>query len=267
MATLDHYHDTAGFACLILSLSTTLISAFLLRPAKTPMPIQQASAAGLRVPFKLSSALLVWFLVAEVSVEAWYRFHEPKWQGWGWDVQWPRQNNDFQFIEIPKRSLRLLMCDEALAATWKEPEGHKWALYHLRWNPGNVQAEAAKVHRPDVCLNAEGAIMEKDLGTHLSSVGGMQIPFHRYTFRMGELTLYVFFCLYEEKPGAPAMAALPQFEGVDMVQRALKGWRRIGQQSLEFALTGYGSEQTAQEAFEAHLGQLVQIRPGTDRGQ
>ena len=102
--------------------------------------------------------------------------------------------------------------------------------------------------------------MDKDLGLHLNSIGGMQIPFHSYTFRVGEKTLYVFFCLYEERPGDAAIIPDPQFEQVDMYQRALQGRRHIGQQSLEFALSGYESEERAQKAFKAQLGEVLQAK-------
>jgi hypothetical protein len=265
MSAVDRYHDAAGLAVLIFSLSTTLLMAFLCRPARHPAPIPAPSSTGLVLPLKLSTALLIWFLAEEIAVEAWYRWREPKWDGWSWAIQWPEKSEGFHLIEIPKRSLRLLLCDEVRAATWKEPDGSDWSLYWIRWNPGNPQAEAAKVHRPDVCLNAEGAIMEQDLGTHLSSVGGMRIPFHSYTFRLGEQTLYVFFCLHEEIPGETPLSAHPQFEGTEMIQRALRGQRRIGQQSMEIAVSGYPSERSAQAAFKARLGQLLQIRPGAMR--
>ncbi|MGB8353011.1 MAG: exosortase/archaeosortase family protein [Chthoniobacteraceae bacterium] len=260
MSAVDHYHDTAGLAVLLLSLSITLITAYLLRPAKSPASIPVTSRDGLQLPLKLSLALLVWLSAVEISVEAWYRLHEPKWQGWSWDVQWPEHSEGFHFTEIPKSSLRLLMCDESDAATWKEPDGSDWSLYWIRWNPGNEAAEAAKVHRPDVCLNAEGAIMERDLGAHFCTVGGMQIPFHSYIFRLGEKTLHVFFCLYEEGAGPRSLALDPQFEAVDMVQRALKGQRHTGQQSLEIAVSGNRTELNAEEAFNARLGQLMRTR-------
>jgi hypothetical protein len=215
---------------------------------------------GLTIPLKLSLALVVWFALVEMAVEGWYRFHEPKWQGWNWTVEWPQQSAAFRVIEIPKRSLHLLMCDESHAATWKEPGGKKWAGYWLRWNPGNAAAEIAKVHRPDVCLNAEGAIMERDLGMQNISVSGVQIPFHCYTFRMNENILYVFFCLDEQTSDHSATASTPQFEGVDMIQRALKGRRRIGLQSLELALSGYQSDASAQQAFQSRLTELLHIR-------
>jgi exosortase/archaeosortase family protein len=262
MSAVDHYHDTAGLVVLIFSLSSTLLAAFLLRPPKTAEPVEAALGIGPVLPLKLGAALLVWFLFVEIAVESWYRVREPKWQGWSWSVQWPEHSEGFRAIPIHQRSLRILMCDEARAAAWKEPDGGNWSLYWIRWNPGNPSAEVAKVHRPDVCLNAEGAVMEKDTGMHVNSVGGMQLPFHSYTFAMGGKTLYVFFCLYEEIPGEPAVASTPQFEGVDMLQRALKGRRHIGQQSLEFALSGYSSERGAQEAFKARLEQLVRIRQG-----
>jgi len=247
-----------------LSLSTTLLAAFRLRPAKTASPVAKTSGIGLALPLKLSFALLIWFFVSEISVETWYRLREPKWQGWSWAVQWPQDGKAFHFIEIPASSLRLLMCDESHAAAWKEPGGNDWTLYWIRWNPGNPAAEQAKVHRPDVCLNAEGAIMENDMGVQLSSVGGRQIPFHGYTFRLDEKTLYVFFCLCEES--GPAVVSNPKFEGTDMIQRALQGRRHIGLQSLELALSGYPSEADAREAFESRLGQLMQIRQGAVPG-
>jgi exosortase len=258
MSAVDRYHDAAGLIVLTLSLSSTLLAAFLLRPQKTAEPMAAAFGIGMTLPLKLSAALLIWFLVEEISVETWYRLREPKWQGWSWSVQWPEHSEGFHFIPIPERSLRLLLCDESHAAAWKEPDGSDWSLYWIRWNPGNPAAEVAKVHRPDVCLNAEGAVMEKDTGMHVNSVGRTQLPFHSYTFRMGEKTLYVFFCLYEEIPGEPAVTSTPQFEAVDMLQRALKGRRRIGQQSLEFAISGYRSERSAQEAFKARLEKLMQ---------
>jgi hypothetical protein len=44
-----------------------------------------------------------------------------------------------------------------------------------------------------------------------------------------------------------------------MVQRALEGRRHTAEQSLELALSGYGSEAGAQEAFEARLGELIRV--------
>ena len=98
--------------------------------------------------------------------------------------------------------------------------------------------------------------MEKDLGTRLLSVDGTQVPFHSYTFGLNDQTLYVYFCLYEEIPGRTKIAANPKFEGVDMFTRALEGRRHVGLQSLEIALAGYASEQSAREAFTARLGEL-----------
>jgi exosortase/archaeosortase family protein len=257
MSAIDRYHDAAGLSVLLLSLGGALWTASLLRTAGGETGRAPASA-GVRLPAGLCVALLAWFLLEEIAVEAWYRVREPHWQGWSWTVQWPRQAADFHAIEIPPRSLRLLMCDDAHAAAWEAPGGGGWALYWLRWNPGNLSAEVAKVHRPDVCLNAEGAIMQDDMGEHVVSIGGLRIPFHSYTFRLGEQTLYVFFALYEE--GGDDATAIPSFEGVDMWQRALAGRRQIGLQSLEAALSGYGSGAEAQAAFEGRIGEVVESR-------
>ena len=260
IGAVDRYHDAAGVGVLAFSLLGALVAAFLFRPKTHPGHPSDASGTGVPLPLNLSIALLIWFMAAEISVEAWYRFHEMKWQGWTWTVRWPRNSREFRFIEIPKRSRRILMCDESRAAYWREAGAGEWLLYWIRWNPGNTAAEAAKVHRPDVCLTAEGAIMEKDLGVNLTSVGEMRIPFHSYIFRMAEKTFYVFFCVYEQRSGDDVETWNPRFEGVDVLDRAIKGRRHMGLQSLEFAVFGYPSEQSAQQAFSAGVGALVQCR-------
>lgn len=261
MGAVDRYHDLAGLAVLLVSLAATLGTAYLLRPRETALPSTPAPPLPRMLPLRLCSALLGWFVIQEVAVEGWYRWHEPKWPGWSWSVQWPEQAKDFQRFEIPERSRRLLLCDDSQAARWTETEGSAWSAYWIRWNPGNPQAEVAKVHRPDVCLNSEGAIMDRDLGTHRVVVSGLELPFHCYTFRMGDKMLFVFFCLFEEHPGQPALPANPQFEGADMWQRGREGRRHIGQQSLEIAVTAPASEQGLQEDFRNRLQQMLQIRP------
>lgn len=262
METVDRHHDMAGLIVLLVSLSATFGAAYLLwLPTRVP---PQAPPTPLRpsvLPLRLCSALLVWFLLQEVAVESWYRWHEPEWQGWSWSIRWPEDRQDLHRFEIPHRSRRLLLCDESHAARWTEADGSNWSVYWIRWNPGNPQAEAAKVHRPDVCLNSQGAIMDKDLGTHRISIGGLELPFHCYTFRTGDKPLFVFFCLYEERPGQPAMLSNPQFAETDMFQRAWEGRRHIGQQSLEIAITDAPSERSAEKTFRARLEQMMQIRP------
>jgi len=260
MSAIDRYHDAAGLAVLLLSLGGALWAAAKLGPARAVKPAPGVAGIALRLPTGLCIAVIAWLMVEEMAVEAWYRAHERPWQGWSWAVQWPRQSAEFHDIEIPPRSLRLLMCDESHAAAWTEPDGAGWSVYWLRWNPGNLSAEVAKVHRPDVCLNAEGAIMQDDMGVQMVSIGALRIPFHSYTFRLGDKIVYVFFALYEEGGGESADAGVPRFEGVDMLQRALLGRRRVGLQSLELALSGYPTEEGAEAAFKRRVGELVKAR-------
>jgi len=261
MGMVDRFHDLAGLAVLIASLSTTIFAAYLLRPET--IAILPAPAVPLSAPLslRLCAALLAWFVLQEVAVEGWYRWREPQWPGWSWSIQWPEQARNFHRFAIPERSRRLLLCDDSQAARWTESDGSDWSVYWIRWNPGNPQAEVAKVHRPDVCLNSEGALMDRDLGVHRVRVGSLEIPFHCYTFRMGEKTLFVFYCLYEERPHPPGPISIPQFEDTDMFQRAWEGRRHIGQQSLEVAVTGSLSQLAAQESFRMRLTQMMQPRP------
>jgi len=263
MKAVDDYHDAAGFAVLALSLVGTLGLAFMLRTEKSRTPHLAPPATGLALPLKLCSGLLLWFLVGEIAVEAWYRLHESAWQGWSWSVEWPGHVEDFHFTEIPRHSIRNLMCDEAHAASWRGSDGSDWSLYWLRWNPGNVAAEAAKAHRPDVCLTAEGAALERNLGLHYISAGGRQIPFQGYSFRSGDKIRYVYFCNSEERSGAAAIGWNRQFEALSLMQRACRGWRHSGEQSLELAVSGYLSESNAQQALKSQIEQLMQFNRST----
>jgi exosortase len=252
MGAIDRYHDAAGLGVLLLSLGGALWAAMMLRTERAAV-VRGSGGGAMRAPVWLCAGLLAWYLAEEVAVEAWYRVREPRWAGWSWRVEWPHEAAGFHTIEIPPRSLRLLMCDAAQAGGWKAPDGGEWAVYWLRWNPGSLSAEVAKVHRPDVCLNAEGALMQDDMGVRVIDAGGVRIPFHCYTFRLGERTVYVFFALYEEG----AVTAEPKFEGVDMWERALEGRRRVGLQSVEVALSGYPTEGAAEGAFEDGVGKVI----------
>lgn len=265
MDAVDQYHDIAGFSALALSLLGALVAAYLLhrRNSAVPMPSLGLLEDVPRMPrrvFQISIAILVWLCFIEISVEAWYRIREPKWDGWSWAVQWPREKADFHKVSIPERSVDLLQCDTADAAAWKEGDGADWTAYWIRWSPYNASAQTAKVHRPDICLNAAGATMLQDLGVHISKVGSVRLPVRQYAFLIQGRIVYVFFSLYEEGGKKDPKEMLADFGTEGLLHRAYNGRRHIGQQTLEVALAGYDSPISAQEAFEAHLPELLKIR-------
>jgi exosortase/archaeosortase family protein len=266
MEAVDRYHDAAGLTVLLFSLSITLIVAQLLRPANLSAPASSSkrTVSLPPLPLQVCAAFLLWFLAGEVLVEAWYRVREPRWQGWSWSVQWPNQNPTFQVNKIPDRSLRLLMCDASESARWTESDGGEWSAYWIRWNPGNAAAATARVHRPEVCLNAEGAVLEKDRGLQPLAVDQLQLPFHAYIFRLRQRVLHVFFCLYEEIPGSFEPERYAPDGMIHLILRAFQGRRNVGQQSLEVALSGYPSDQAAQKVFQTRIRQYLRTGKTAD---
>ena len=93
------------------------------------------------------------------------------------------------------------------------------------------------------------------------TVGQLPIPYHYYVFNLNEKKRYVFFFTCEERPGDPVLVWNSKYEALGMFQRALKGWRHSGEQSLELVLSDCANEQSAREAFQATLGSLIQISP------
>ena len=271
IGAVNGYHDFAGGAVLVFSLSFALLGAWLLQPRRglaLPQPAPQASPET-SVPAlgPLCAVLCLWYGLTESGLEAWYRFHETKWQGWSWTVRWPVGHRSFKPVTIPRRSLALLRCDESQAATWRNPDSSEWSLYLLRWNPGNVAAEPAKVHRPDLCLNAQGAVQQADTGAMMVRIGQLRIPFHCYTFGLSGKTLYVFFCLCEEGWRTGSVNALPQFEEVGMLERAIKGRRNLALQTVEIAVSGYSSSDEAKAAFNKQIVELTKAQPCSARSE
>ena len=263
MGAVDGYHDFAGGAVLVFSLSIALWAAWLLRPqgglalplAAQQCPSETCASALPRWPF--FGVICFWYCFAECGIEGWYRLHETYRHGWSWTIRWPVHHGGFKRARIPRRSLAVLRCDESQAAAWRNPDGSQWSLYLLRWNSGNVAAEPAKVHRPDICLNAEGAVQQADTGSIIVHVGQLRIPFHCYTFGLSGKTLYVFFCLCEEGWNSGSAKSLPQFEEVGMLERAIKGRRNLALQTVEVAVSGYSNPEEAKAAFNKQIVELT----------
>ena len=268
MKELDAWHDPAGFAVLALTVTGTFVAAMFLQDRKNSEApslgaLSGASTVGKAVISAAFTGSVIGLLLGGgIAVEGWYRFRHEKWEGWIWTIQWLEQKRDFHFVDIPVRTMNILRCDASRAAKWTESDGSLWTLYSLQWNPGNPSAEVAKVHRPDICLKAEGAILEKDLGLQWVQSDGINIPFHCYQFRLNEAPMIVYFCSSEEGGNCPSPKWNPCFEGEEMVQRAWEGRRSMGLQSLELAVQIGAAPSLQRMAIASRLAGLIQCRPG-----
>jgi hypothetical protein len=117
------------------------------------------------------------------------------------------------------------------------------------------------MHHPDTCFQASGAVLDRELEPVTVSVGPAGLRFRSYLFYLGGQPLFVFFTIWEEANLDGKSRMLSQdWSGWSRVQRAFARQRNLGQQSLEFVLSGALNYEEAVSMFRARLPGLVQCR-------
>ena len=113
----------------------------------------------------------------------------------------------------------------------------------LTWAAGRTSTQSARMHRPETCLKAGGAVLIRDMGCRQTPVTGGTLLFQQYLFQKNRKPLYVLFAFYEQQPADRDPAAMLQdWSAWSRIQRALVGQRNLGQESVEIAMDAAGSE-------------------------
>lgn len=250
-----HWHAPAGFAVLLFGLAGVWTASQRWRsrhvgnPSEGSVPRPPAWAAAVSV------ALLVWFVAVEAAVEAWYRTGAaaPRRQEWAMAMR-----SSWKEVPIPAAARSLLLCDEARGAAWRDEDGLRWIAYWLRWSPGRTASQSARMHRPESCLQANGAIFLKNRGPVEVEAHGIRLRFDRLTFLRDGASVQVYFCLDDgANTDTYATGLLHDWSGWSRLQRALSRQRNLGQQSLEVALIGEPSPEAADAKFVAVASFLI----------
>lgn len=231
------WHDPAGFGILCFGLvGSWLLGSRWRRPGTSqtarpapPLPV---------LPAAVPAGLILCLLAAEAAVGLWFGSHESHAVPSRLAVAWPTADPAFHPVSIPDTTRRILLCSEGDAASWRDPADREWSLYHLRWAPGTTSTQSARLHRPETCLEAAGAILMEDFGRQDVSVPGGSLPFQGYLFQKAGKPLYVLFSLHEQRSADRDPAAMRQdWSGWSRFQRALAGERNLGQESVEIVMS------------------------------
>jgi len=263
VAALSKYHDPAGVAIMIACLISLWLLALLMsgRSSNPPPPVRpiRFSGAPSQPLRRLAFGLLLWVVASGAAVELWYRMHE--WRlprSVSWSLNWPRANPSFSETPVGEKAMTLLRYDQAVSASWREPDGTGWYMIYLRWLPGRVAAHLANLHTPNVCLTAAGHAVESLPDLVYLPVHGLKLPFREYILNDGGEPAYVFYCLWEDR-------AQSQFFKTEMLtydsrlSGVLAGQRNCGQRSLEVLIHGVRDIKEAEGALVRELNNLVQV--------
>jgi len=206
-----------------------------------------------------------WSVCFVALTEFWYFAHErvgkPPLQ---WYARLPVTNASFQRVELTPRVQEMLQNKESITGTWKQDSGSDWTVFYLRWDPKSVPSVIrARGHRPDVCLPAAGFREVSNLPIEYFAAGPLKLAFQRYIYEANRQLMYVFFCFWQDGDETPQgmrmRKGLRMLSIPERLHLAWQGRRRLGQQTLEIAISGCESFQKAEQEVRNRLPELVQL--------
>jgi exosortase len=279
VAAIERWHDPAGlsisFACVLGLWGLSLLFKRWQSKTRGPQPVEERSIPSASGSLDASSncypprpwfgrfalALLVWLILVEVTVEAWYRAHESRaGPGQDWTLNWPTQEPGFHEIPVSEAAREMLSYNEGHSGAWTSEHGIEWLMYYFRWASGRTAAFAARTHTPGVCLAAAGKALRPIPDNQCPMVvHSLEFPFRRYEFEENGQLVYVFHCLWEDNaPGAYSTDATAGQLRLRL-EAVLQGRRNLGQRSLELAITGVPDLETARNAVQQQLQKLISL--------
>jgi exosortase len=271
VAAIERWHDPAGLSISLACVLGLWGLSLLLKswPSQTQSresqrgPAEASPNSGpLRpLPRLPALALLLWLVLVEGTVEAWYRVHESRaGAGPDWTLNWPPAQPGFREVLVPEVSREMLSYSEGHCGAWTSDRGVGWLMYYFRWAPGRTAAFAARGHTPGVCLTAAGKTLRPIADNRCPIVvHSLEFPFRRYEFEENGRNVYVFHCLWEENaPGTYFTAAAEGMLRLRL-ETVLQGRRNLGQRSLELVITGVSDLPTARDAVQQQLQKLLTL--------
>lgn len=208
--------------------------------------------------WKTASALLALVVFSGVTTEGWYRSHErgaPT--NVHWSVVWPTNQSAFGELEISDTARATLRCNEGRGVNWTDAQANQWRMFFLRWEPGKNSAQLAKGHTPDICLPGTGHQLRAEHARVTVAVQGVELSFRHYEFASGARTLFVFYCLWEDRPSNLETVVTEDGTQTSRLQAVRAGRRNLGQQVIELAVEGPVTPQQSIDQLRAQLAQLI----------
>jgi hypothetical protein len=130
-------------------------------------------------------------------------------------------------------------------------------MFFLRWEPGKNSAQLAKDHTPDICLPGTGHKLRAEHERVRVAVNGLDLTFRHYEFASGARTLFVFYCLWEDRPAAPGSVEAEDGTQGSRLLAVRAGRRNLGQQVLELAVEGPVTPEESIAALREQLNSLI----------
>jgi exosortase len=261
-SALDALHDPAGYAVLLIAFAFLWGGCALLnrKSVTSPAPVPEAPAHSPRpLPTAALLAFAGWLGVVEIANELWFRWHERSARlNVSWTVDWPAEGDGFKEQPIAADVRTILRYDEGRSGLFLNDNGSQSLVFFFRWNPGRSAAQSARIHSPDLCLPAAGLSQAAPPGQWSAEKDGLRLPFRTYVYDGGGRRWFVFYLLWEDRPGEPSRGA-EDFSRGSRLRAVLEGRRHLGQQVLEIAVTGMRDAGVAQREVERYVQRRLRL--------
>ncbi|MEI8234914.1 MAG: exosortase/archaeosortase family protein [Verrucomicrobiota bacterium] len=260
MTDFEQWHDRAGWSILLLSLGIMIFVANELG-GKVKTGGSGPPPSLRKLPTWMAAAATLWFLATLIGSEAWYRIHDTQPADTRRvEIHWPQANPTFTPVDIPDRVRDVTLCSDGQSGRWRESDGAEWTLSMLQFGGGpKGTSQWAPMHTPDICFPASGMpLTHTYLPVRLTLPSG-DLLFECWEFKHRAQSIFVFYCRHNEGRSGTPDAFLQDAFGVT---RALQGQRNLGQQTVEFALAGYDTQENALKALRQRLPFLLELKKG-----
>jgi exosortase len=258
---LSAWHEPTDLALLVTAFAFLGLMASWM-PGKTIGELRENPKSRLStsdrwsLPWSLAAAICTWFIATLIFTHYWYRSGEPS--SLRLEIRWPENENAFRYLPMQDEAQHVLLCTESRIASWVGSNGGGWTLFALRWARGRTATQSARLHRPENCFTASGAVLKRELETTTVMIDAVPLTFRSYLFERNGVPLVVFYTLWEEaNPDRLSGRLLQDYSGLSRLQRVLDHERNLGQQSLEFVLTGRSDFRETQSRFKHALPLLL----------
>ncbi len=132
--TVNHLHDLTGGLSQFLLMATISLLALLLRGRKAevieepasyePSPLRRSSPALAKHPgWKVAWVVVVWGILTELGVVAWYTLHQPDGPELCWYLQSPPAELQAEELSVPREVRRALDYSAGKMYQWKANNG------------------------------------------------------------------------------------------------------------------------------------------------
>jgi exosortase len=258
---LRAWHDQAGIAVLVTAFAFLgLLASWIPAGNLSALPETSKSEPSARgrcsLPLAPAVIICIWVTATFAVTNYWYRSSGPG--SLRLEIHWPENQNAFRYLAMPDEAQHVLLCTEGRIATWHDSGGDGWTLFALRWASGRTATQSARLHRPENCFTASGAVLKRELEPTSVMINAIPITFRSYLFERNGVPIIVFYTIWEEaNPDRLSGRLLQDYSGLSRLQRVLAHERNFGQQSLEFVLTGGTDFTEAQSRFKHTLPILL----------